>query len=587
MKDVYVADFETSAESWLAKDKMARVWSASCVSVSQEPQIIFNSINIDDFMKEVELLGNSQIYFHNLKYDGQFIVDWLISNHYKYSKSGEPHTYYTIISKDNEWFKIIVTYKKYSKNCIRTTFLDSYKKLPMSVEKIAEAFNIDEKKGSIDYELYRPIGYIPTNEEIEYINNDCIIVAKAIHQQLKNGLDSITIGCDALKDYRKTITDKYFNYLYPELNSDVDAEIRESYRGGFVAINEKYKSSRISGYGLDVNSLFPAVMNLEPIICDVTGAYYLPYGIPRKFKDKYEDDAEYPLYIQKFACKFKLKPNKIPFIQARNYYYGCDTEYLKSSKGDTMILTLTDVDMRLFFENYDVVVVDWLGGWKFKGGDVLFNKYIDKWYFIKQSTTGGQRQIAKSMLNNLYGKFARRPDKENLRPKENKNGFDLIKDEETSFVDGKTLYTAVASFITSIARCYIIKLAQALGDCWVYSDTDSLFITGANLSQIGQVVPLDPSKLGWFKIEHDFDDAKFLRAKTYILHDKKAENDINVSITCAGMPDTIKDEIIKQSKTYQDAFNKFDYNKEFKGKLIPKRVKGGIVLVQENFTIRF
>ena len=81
MKDVYVADFETSAESWLAKDKVARVWSASCVSVSQEPQIIFNSINIDDFMKEVELLGNSQIYFHNLKYDGQFIVDWLISNH--------------------------------------------------------------------------------------------------------------------------------------------------------------------------------------------------------------------------------------------------------------------------------------------------------------------------------------------------------------------------------------------------------------------------------------------------------------------------------------------------------------------------
>ena len=44
MKDVYVADFETSAESWLAKDKMARVWSASCVSVSQEPQIIFNNV---------------------------------------------------------------------------------------------------------------------------------------------------------------------------------------------------------------------------------------------------------------------------------------------------------------------------------------------------------------------------------------------------------------------------------------------------------------------------------------------------------------------------------------------------------------
>lgn len=587
MKDIYVADFETSAESWLSKDKFARVWSACCVSVSPEPQTMFTVNNIDEFMRNVKELGNTQIYFHNLKFDGQYIVDWLLKNNYKYSKSGEPNTYYCIISKDNEWFKIVVSYKKYSKNCIRTTFLDSYKKLPMSVQKVAQAFNLEEKKGSIDYEMYRPINYMPTPEELEYIENDCKIIAKALHLQLKNGLDSITIGCDALRHYKKMITNKAFDYLYPELTNKIDSEIRQSYKGGFVMLNDKYKNVKISGYGFDVNSLFPAVMNLEPIIKEVTGAEFLPYGVPEEFKLKYKYDEEYPLYIQTLACEFKLKQGKLPMIQLKNYCFGADTEYLKSSKGNVIVLTLTNFDLELFFENYDVCVIDWLGGYKFKGSDCLFNKYIEHWYLVKQNAVGGNRQIAKSMLNNLYGKFARRPDKQNLKPKKSENGFDLVVDDITSFEEGKTLYTAVASFITSIARVYIIRLAQALGDNWVYSDTDSLFITGLTLDEIMNYIPVDKDRLGWFKIEHDFDNSKFLRAKTYILHDKKADNKINVSITCAGMSDLIKEDIINNSDTYEQAFDIFDYNKEFTGKLIPKRVNGGVVLVNQTFTIKF
>lgn len=586
MVNVYVADFETSADNWLIKDKYARVWSASCVSVSNTPEIMFNATNIDEFMENIRGLGNAQVYFHNLKFDGAYIVDWLMKNKFKYTDSGEPNTYYCIISKENEWFKIVVTYKKYTKNCVRTTFLDSFKKLPMSVAKVANAFNLEVKKGAIDYEQYRPIGYQPTQDEWEYINNDCKIIAKALYLQLKSGLDSITIGCDALRNYKRTIDNKLFNYLYPQLKNKLDADIRNSYRGGFVMLNNKYKGANIAGIGFDVNSLFPAIMNLEPIICEVTGANGLPYGIPQEFDYEYEYDEEYPLYIQRLACVFKLKKGKLPTIQAKNYCFGKDTEYMTTSHDNVMVLTLTNIDYELFFENYDVVVVDWLGGYKFKMGTELFKTYVNHWYGVKQNTTGGQRQIAKLMLNSLYGKFARRPDKENLKPKKSENGFDLVVDNITSFDEGKTLYTAVASFITSIARCYIIRLAQALGDAWVYSDTDSLFITGLTLDDIANIIPVDKDRLGWFKIEHEFDKSKFLRAKTYILHDKHADNKININITCAGMPDAIKDEIIEQSSDWADAFSRFDYNKEFTGKLIPKRVNGGVVLINQTFTIK-
>ena len=57
-----------------------------------------------------------------------------------------------------------------------------------------------------------------------------------------------------------------------------------------------------------------------------------------------------------------------------------------------------------------------------------------------------------------------------------------------------------------------------------------------------------------------------------------------VKITCAGMPDNIKN--LVASLPYEEAFENFDYGKSYDGKLIPKRVKGGIVLFKTQFTIK-
>lgn len=152
---------------------------------------------------------------------------------------------------------------------------------------------------------------------------------------------------------------------------------------------------------LDVNSLYPSVM----YTCK------LPFEEPIFFEGKYQEDKVYNLYIQMITCSFELKKNKIPTIQIKNNRsYFRENEYLTSSNNHIVALALTNVDLKLFFEHYDVYDLEYVSGWKFKSLQGIFTNYIDKWITRKIEATKegnkGQRTLAKLMLNSLYGKFA-------------------------------------------------------------------------------------------------------------------------------------------------------------------------------------
>ena len=72
----------------------------------------------------------------------------------------------------------------------------------------------------------------------------------------------------------------------------------------------------------------------------------LPFGKPIFYNGKYEPSRLYPLYIQRISCIFRLKKGKIPTIQIKNnpsYFVG--NEYLESSDGLPVTLTLTNIDL--------------------------------------------------------------------------------------------------------------------------------------------------------------------------------------------------------------------------------------------------
>lgn len=396
----YSADFETA--TW--KDDETWVWAWATCEIGNDKNITIDN-NIDSFIEFTKQSENSIFYFHNLKFDGEFIIYWLLTHGFKHVEKREDvkdNTFTTLISNMGQFYQIVVYFEKKNKKVKKATFIDSLKIIPFSVDIVAKSFGLEISKLKIDYKKEREIGHILTNKEKDYITNDVKIMAQALNVIFNDNLTKMTQGANALHDYKEILTKSKFNHFFPLLDSEVDKDLRQSYKGGFTYLNPIYKEKDVKNVNiLDVNSLYPSVMYDK----------LLPYGEPVFFEGKYKDDKVYPLYIQMITCSFEIKKNKIPTIQIKNNRsYFKENEYLKSSENEIVCLVLTNVDLKLFLEQYDVYDLEYVSGWKFKGIQGLFTKYIDKWIERKIKATKeknyGQRTLAKLMLNSLYGKFA-------------------------------------------------------------------------------------------------------------------------------------------------------------------------------------
>src|SRR5699024_5330284 len=115
-------------------------------------------------------------------------------------------------------------------------------KLPFSVDRIGQAFNLDTLKIDVDqefYERHRPVGHKITDEEYGYIKHDIKVIAEALEIQFRQGLEKMTIGSDALNGYKTIVNPKYYEKLFPTCSIELDSELRLAYRGGFTWLNKR------------------------------------------------------------------------------------------------------------------------------------------------------------------------------------------------------------------------------------------------------------------------------------------------------------------------------------------------------------
>lgn len=571
----YVADFETTSFKQYLKDGRTRVFMWAIADIEKN-KVVQQGTNIESFMDYVTLTRrdkSTNIYFHNLRFDGAFIVNHLLTNGYKNVKafSKNPNQEFkSLINDMGVWYGITLRIAKAGYK-ITVNFFDSYKKIPLPVKAIAKAYNLSMSKGDFDYEMYRPMGYKPTPEEWDYVYRDVLIVAQALKEKIDSGLDRMTLSSDAYTDFQSDYTPRYFEYFFPNLTLEEWEYLRKAYRGGWVYANERHKGKVLENVlSFDVNSLYPASMYKT----------LLPVGKPRYFIGKYKPHKTFPLYVQKIVASFKLKDGYLPTIQTSSLGRMNRDLFLTDTEDDEVELSFTNLDLEIFLRHHHVYSIKYIDGYMFKGSDMQFTTYIDKWAKVKENETGGKRQMAKDMLNSLYGKFGTSPKRRDKKPRLEKG---VLKFENGEVETSRYLkYIPVAIFTTAYARVTEIGASQKLYDYHVYSDTDSIKVHNITLEEVAKVLDIDSKKIGKWKYEARYEKFKMLKAKhySYIMGDEfiTKEEDRGLKITASGITDDVKKTIT--------SFDDFKVGFTTDKKLLQRQVVGGVVLVPTKHEIK-
>lgn len=295
-------------------------------------------------------------------------------------------------------------------------------------------------------------------------------------------------------------------------------------------------------YYYDVNSLYPyvALQDLPGLecskidnfgdnvdICNLFGFYYCEIETSG---DKY-------LGVLPVTSKFGIY---FPLGKWKGWYFSEKLKFAKKYGG------------------YKIKVIK---GYNFSRAKDVFKKYIDHIYNIKANPANNtQKSIAKSLLNNLLGRFGIRLDKSVTKIVSDKN-FDILcaknkivsykpiandkilvtyiplldpdiiesnklditkiaakyKDEESKSAD--VTCVPISAAVTAYGRIHISKIKLdilAKGDNIFYSDTDSI-VTDEKLSED----MVNSKQIGKIKLEHEISNGIFISGKTYTLITKE------------------------------------------------------------------
>lgn len=639
---IYCADFETTV--YEGQDH-TEVWASALVDLNSEDPVVLHSIQETlDYLEQQD--EDAVLYYHNLKFDGNFWLSYLINvlgfkqgleqvdeNRVRFKETkqlNEKELIYSI-SDLGQWYTIDFKYHSHHYHLV-----DSLKLLPFTLREIGKAFKTKHQKLDMEYEGNRYAGCEITAEEMEYIKNDVLVLKEALLIMFADGHNKLTIGSCCLSEFKKMIGKQDWMVFFPKLqlitidkelygSDTADEYIRKSYRGGWCYLVRGASGKEYhNGTTADVNSLYPSMMHSE------SGNIY-PLGRPYFWKGStIPSQALKPnrYFFIRIRCRFYLKDGKLPFIQIKNnllHYKPNDMletsdykdregnyySHYKDNNGNIIStaqeLTLTCTDYYLIKEHYDLYELEILDGCWFFADKGIFDSYIDKYKTIKMNNKGAKRTEAKLFLNNLYGKMAT----------STISSFKYAESDDEGVLhyhcqcenDKDPVFIAVGSAITSYSRNFTIRAAQAnfygvdkAG--FKYADTDSIHCD-LPPDKIKGIKVHDNAFCCW-KLESCWDIAKFIRQKTYVEHvtheDLKPIEHPYYNVKCAGMSESCKNLLLssmgereateKEKEKYSEFLSKkrtlddFEQGLSIPSKLVPKNIKGGVILVDSLFTMR-
>lgn len=554
LSDIYCCDFETTSSAQFNIEGRTKVYLYLIKNIKTDEELY--GVNISEWYDDVIKHKISIIYFHNLTFDGTFIINYLLNIGYE-SVCVNPleNQFYAIIDDYNNIYSITINH-----NGFIVKLLCSYKLTSLSIKKIGESLGLEKLDETHNYQeikKYKSLDEIP-KEELLYIQRDVDIQIKGILWCDKLGIRNMTASSSAYSLWSKDMWCFIRDNIRTEYNDTVENMVLRSFRGGITMVNKKFAGKLIeNALSYDNNSLYPAAM---------LGS--IPIGDFKEFEKIEDIPKNYSERLYRVnILRAKIKDGYIPFIPtSKSFTFKGVYEYNENIEMQ---------ELMLWSEEYDLFALYYEGVWEishivaWQGSTNVFTKYINKWRKIKENAPNPSpiRDLSKLMLNSLFGKFAQSEIRQSKKPLLDICG-DVTYVRYTSTCKRKD--RKISSRITSRARCILIRAINKYPERFIYCDTDSIFLTGFETPDI----PIDSKKFGYWKFEYYYDKIKCLKAKCYIAKIKDKEE---YKSAIAGLPKSAQKTI--KFDDFKNGLKLFGIKKRL------KRVRGGIIIDNTDFEI--
>jgi hypothetical protein len=518
-----------------------------------------NDLLLDCIDELLDKYNGYLFYTHNFgKYDSVFINKILKESNIK---RGFDYYILTPVYKDDVLLKLDIKIKNK-----KITIIDSYNLLNSGLYDLSISFNLDVTKGYFPHKFVKrdTLYYIGNTPSIEYWKNISLDEYKNLYKKdwdlkgeclsyLEKDLVSLLNIMDTFNKYilrnydvqmteSRTISRLALNiflkhYLkeskLPVIKGHIFNEVKQAYFGG---VTEVYKPYGKNLYYYDVNSLYPySALNSMP-------------GNKCTYVKNYNNiSLNLDNLFGFFHCEVEANENYLGLLPVRS-----DLGLIMPN-GKWSGWYFSEEIKFAVFNGHKINVIE---GYNFDKEENVFNDYVNDLYKVKSTSKGHIKVIAKSLLNNLLGRFGmniNKPiteivDKEKrdliLSTREinsfkeltdedfiityypeisqaicKSHGIDYIKALKTKFdmekdKEVKDVSLSTAAAVTSYSRIYMSRIKLDIlskGGKIYYTDTDSI-VTNIKLKEefVG-------NKLGQFKLEYEIKEGYFISAKTYCL----------------------------------------------------------------------
>lgn len=456
-------------------------------------------------------------------------------------------------------------------------FRCSYMMSNSSLEKLPKIYQlpIEKKVGNLDYNILRNSKTVISEKELEYCENDCLVIYHYILKELETYETIKNIPLTSTGHVRKELKDliqndySYRNKVRRSVNVDghVYNLLISAFAGGYTHANWIYADEIIENVdSYDFTSSYPYVM--------VTHKF--PATEFRKINitkiEQFKSCFAYIINVKLKGVSCKYYNNFISQSKCKRILKGrYDNGRLIGA--EELEIILTDVDFRFIMETYEIEEYEFLEVYYSiydylpkQFIEFILQKYVNKTEYKNVAGKEVEYALEKAKFNSLYGMSVTNNIKDNVIF-DNEDGWKevpLINEEIKALLEKEQkagfLSFSYGVWVTAWARYNLLSNLVKFDKNVIYADTDSLKLYGNydkmiienynkevenKIKEVAKELEIDIEKfqpkdskgikhiLGVF--EHDASYDKFITqgAKKYAYIDSK---DKEIHITVSGVP---------------------------------------------------